>query len=210
MIPVRLIVDSCREYKAWHEYCLDPSESAVLTLYGHGDAYDLMRPTARNRLRHSCRLGYYSRELTWPERTNYLDDIHQVNISMPVRQKKDIAEHYKEYPKEITGGKICDNHYGTFIGCFGTRPGTEDDARLVAYITTNFCGEIAAASQILGHGSYLQDGIMLNLWAEFVKVCIDRGIKHIVYSRWNDGWDGLRHWKQSVGMKPATLCEVAH
>lgn len=200
-MTVRLSPDSCREYKAWHEYCLDPSESAVLTLFGHGDAYDLMNPTARNRLRYSCREGYQSRELSWNERTKYLEDIHQVNTSMEVRQKKPIADSYLEYPKEITGGKTCDHHYGTFIGCF-------KEGKLYAYITTNFCGEIAAASQILGHGSYLKDGIMLNVWDAFVRVCIERGIKYIVYSRWNDGWDGLRYWKHSVGMKPTILVEV--
>lgn len=201
-MTIQLCPDSCREYKSWHEYCADPADSAVLTLFGHGDAYDLMNATARNRLRHSGRLGYHSREITWSERTFYLDDIHAINTSMAERQRKPMGESYLDYPKEITGRKSCCHHYGTFIACF-------KDAKLYAYITTNFCGEMAAASQILGHGDYLKDGIMLNIWAAFVEVCITRGIKYIVYSRWNDGYGGLRHWKHSVGMKPESLVEMA-
>lgn len=206
MITVDLKPDQCREYKAWSEYCEQHGDSAVLNLtteHLHG-----WNATARNRLRHSQRLGYFSREIDWAERTNYLEDIHQINVSKAFRQRKPMGDYYLEFPKEITGRKTCEHHYGTFIGCFGTRKGTEDDTRLVAYITTNFCGEIAAASQILGHGDLLKDGIMLNVWATFVDICILRGVKYIVYSRWNDGWNGLKYWKRSVGMRPEALQEI--
>ena len=182
----------------------DPKDSAILLLPDSPPFPETLgwSPNKRNELRRSIRYGYSSREITWAERTKYLDDIHQVNISKHMRQKKEMGEEYLKYPKEITGGKTCIHHYGSFIGCFG------QDGHLYAYITTNFCGEMAAASQILGHGDYLKDHIMVNLWHEFVRICISRGIKYIVYSRWNDGWEGLQRWKKSVGMKPEVLKEA--
>lgn len=194
--------EQCREYRAWHEYLSDPKPSAVIELpITYGPIERQWSSTARNRLRYSQKMHYSSREITWTERTNYLDDIHAINISKSIRQGKPIAESYLAYPKYITGRKTCDEHYSTFIGCF-------KDGKLYAYIATNFCGDLVAASQIMGHGDFLNDGIMLNLWHEFVKVCIERKIKLIIYSRWDDGFDGLRFWKKSVGMKPETLKEI--
>jgi len=209
MIPVNLIPHSnCREYVAWHNYMLDAKESAVLMVpdkYPHDwhkhIEHLILTPNKRNELRRSIKYGYSSREITWAERTNYLADIHQINTSKHMRQNKSMGEEYLKFPKEITGGKTCEHHYGTFIGCF------DKDGRLRAYITTNFCGEMAAASQILGHGEYLCDHIMVNIWHEFVRICIERGIKYIVYSRWDDGWEGLRLWKKSVGMRAEVLTE---
>jgi hypothetical protein len=212
MTPVNLIPHSnCREYVAWHNYMLDPKESAVFEIpYWHEDTKEFpladqmlfyMSANKRNELRRSIKYGYSSREITWTERTNYLSDIHAINTSKHMRQNKAMGEEYLKFPKEVTGGKTCEHHYGTFIGCF------DKDGRLRAYITTNFCGEMAAASQILGHGEYLRDHIMVNIWHEFVRICIERGIKYIVYSRWDDGWEGLRLWKKSVGMRAEVLTE---
>jgi hypothetical protein len=203
MILINLVPHSdCREYKAWHEYMHDPKESAVYEIPKYGDILDSFNSTKRNAFRQSLRKGYTSREITWPERTNYLNDIFEINTSKQVRQGKPLETAYQQQPKEITGDKTCEEHYGTFIGCFAT------DGKLRAYITTNFCGDLAAASQIMGHGEYLHDGIMVNIWHEFVRICIERKIKVIVYSRWEDGFDGLKSWKRSVGMKPEILKEA--
>jgi hypothetical protein len=202
-IEVNLIPHpACREYKAWHEYMLDPKESAVITLPPtYGTFFDQWASKKRNLLRQSTKHGFWSRELSWSERTQYLQDIHAINTSKVMRQGKLMDQSYQDMPKEITGRKTCDHHYGTFIGCFG------DDGHLRAYITTNFCGDLTAASQIIGHGNFLRYGIMVNLWYEFVRLAIERNVKVIVYSRWNDGFDGLKFWKKSMGMKPEVLIE---
>lgn len=206
MISVNLVPHpDCREYVAWHNYMLDEKESAVYPIHWPHPGMNILgsfNSTKRNIYRQSVRRGYLSREITWAERSNYLNDLHAINISKGVRQGKPLDESYQRKPKEITGRKTCEHHYGTFIGCFS------EDGHLRAYITTNFCGEIAAASQIMGHGDYLHDGIMVNLWHEFVRICIERGIKAIVYSRWDDGLDGLKSWKRSVGMRAQVLREA--
>lgn len=205
MISLHLHPDNCREYKAWSEYMKTQTESAVaeideLTI--ERSVMEWFSPTKRNLFRQSSRKGYQSYELSWPERTPYLQDIFEINTSKSIRQGKSLEEAYKQRPVEITGGKTCEHHYGTFIGCFAP------SGKLVAYITTNFCGELAAASQIIGRAEYLRDGIMVNIWHEFVRICIDRGIKAIVYSRWEDGFEGLKAWKKSVGMRAEVLKEI--
>lgn len=202
MISVNLHPDSCREYLYWSEYMKDPKESAVFERTKWGDAINHFSATKRSTLRQSIKRGYMSREITWAMRDAYLQDIFNINTSKQIRQGKPLSDHYQEQPKPITGRKTCDHHYGTFIGCFGS------DGHLRAYITTNFCGDLAAASQIMGHGDHLHDGIMVNIWHEFVRLSIERGIKVIVYSRWDDGFDGLKSWKRSVGMRSETLTEV--
>ncbi len=211
-LEINLKPDQCREYKSWAEYLKDSKDSSVLDLTKFSGPEDYLKrgfnSTARNRLRHSLRNDYFSRLIPWKERTEYLQDIHEINVSRPERQSKPMDAHYLEFPKIITGEAICPNHWGSFVGCLGILPGSlYEEMKLYAYITTNFVGEMAAASQILGHGDYLKDGIMLNVWFEFVRLCMERGIKYIVYSRWNDGHDGLRYWKQSVGMEPMILRE---
>lgn len=204
MIPVNLIRHTnCREYVAWHNYMIEPKESAVIDLhFAYDTFFDKWSSKKRNEYRKSLSLGFTSREITWDERTKYLDDIHAINTSKIMRQGKMMDQGYIDRPKEITGRKTCNDHYGTFIGCFS------NDGHLRAYITTNFCGELAAASQIIGHGNFLRYGIMVNLWHEFVRLAIERGVKVIVYSRWDDGFDGLKFWKKSVGMKAEVLKEV--
>jgi hypothetical protein len=203
MTSVRLYPDSCREYKAWHDYMHNSKESAIINLseITYGTFFDKWDSKKRNLYRQSLKHGYQSRELSWPERNQYIDDIQTINTSKIMRQGRMMNQAYLERPKEIIGRRTCEFHYGSFIGCIG------NDGYLRAYITTNFCGELAAASQIIGHGNFLSYGIMVNLWYEFVRICIIRKIKVIVYSRWNDGFDGLKFWKKSVGMRPEVLIE---
>lgn len=203
MTPINLHPDQCREYLYWSEYVKTQTESAVITLPPTFETpFDKWSPTKRNLYRKSVKLGFSSRLLTWDERTDYLNDIHAVNTSKIIRQGKLLSQSYQEMPVPITGRKSCEYHYSSFIGCFSTT------GQLVAYISANFCGDLAAASQIIGHGNFLRYGIMLNLWHEFTRICEEKGIKVIVYSRWSDGFDGLKFWKSSVGMKAEVLTEA--
>lgn len=203
MIPINLHPDQCREYIYWSDYMKTETDSAVITLPPtFGTWFDKWMPTKRNLYRQSIRKGFTSRLMTWDERTAYLDDIHSINTSKIIRQGKPLSQSYQDLPKPITGRKTCEHHYSLFIGCLSS------EGKLVAYISANFCGDLAAASQIIGHGNFLQHGIMVNLWYEFMRICSERGVRAVVYSRWSDGFDGLKFWKESVGMKPMILTEM--
>src|SRR5690349_20314894 len=95
----------CREYVAWHNYMLDPKESAVITgVEYEGDLPRIMASwssTKRNIYRQSIRKGYSSREITWDGRSKHLNDIFEINTSKQVRQGKPLDDAYRLKPKEI-------------------------------------------------------------------------------------------------------------
>lgn len=190
----------CAIYFFWHEWLKSDIPVATLRLDGRPPV-KYFNATAANRYRFGLKAGYFASELSWADRNEYLEDIHAINTSLGERQGRPMKESYLEFPKASSVDQPCRVHYPTFIGCF-------KDKKLIAYISTNFCGQMAAASQILGHGDHLENGCMLVLWAEFIRSCQERKIDAVVYSRWTDGTDGLKYWKHSVGMKPEILKEL--
>jgi len=204
VIEVNLSKDNCKEYSYWSDYMKVWKESAVWEVNEAG-YLDLSR-TKRNEVNKSTREGFRSIELPWDSseglsRTSFLQDIYEVNTSMDIRQGKPLGDSYRVYPIRMTNHKKCNQHHSRFIACIF-------DKKLVAYIIANFCGEIAAASQIMGHGEWLDKGIMANIWLRFMEIVANESAaKYIVYSRWNDGFDGLKQWKKAAGMKPVILKE---
>lgn len=188
--------DHCATWRYWDNYTRDKRESAVLI--PSPDHLSPMNATARNRYRYSLKSGYQSRVISWGERSNYLDDIYAINTSLSERQGRPMGPDYVNYPLPYSDSQQCHCHYSLFLGCI-------KDDHLVGYISGSFCGELSAASQILGHADHLASGCMLNLWVKFVEESYQRGIKAVVYSRWSDGTDGLKYWKYSVGLKPMML-----
>lgn len=191
---------SCSVYQFWSEWLRSTDRpAAVLQLDGR-DPVKYFNATAANRYRYATKHGYSAYEISWTQRNEFLDDIHAVNTSLSIRQGVPMRQSYLDPPAQSSDSKQCPHHYATFIAAF-------KDNSLVGYISTNFCGHLAAASQIIGHGDHLKNGLMLVLWHEFVKKCQDRNCQTVVYSRWKDGTDGLRYWKHSVGMSPSPLFE---
>lgn len=199
-MKVHLVPDACAVYSFWSEWLKSNNHAAVLELDGRAPV-KYFNATAANRYRFGLKSGYAAVQISWEERDEFLEDIYQINTSLEIRQGRPMKENYTQYPSRVSQGKFCNNHHATFIGCFHNNV-------LVAYISTNFCGELAAASQIIGHKDHLKNGCMIVLWAEFIRVCQERMIKIIVYSRWSDGSDGLRYWKHSVGMTPQIVKET--
>lgn len=196
--------EDCRIYCDWREYFTVEKESAVLELGRFASVEDYvakgMNATARNRYRFSVKNGYYSHLRGLPERNMHVQQMHEINTSMEQRQGREMSESYKQMPAVFTTEETCAEHYSKWIFCYLYEVP-------VAYITVNFCGRMAAASQIMCHAAHLKNGAMLNAWVCLVSECMQRGITHIIYSRWSDGLDGLRYWKHSVGMCPAVVQE---
>lgn len=191
----------CTIYEFWREWLKSEIPAAILELDGR-EPMKYFNATAANRYRHGLRTGYCATSISWSDRDEFLQDIFEINTSLPDRQGKPMKSNYLEQPKPmLEPAAVCVDHHSSFIGCF-------KDDKLVGYISANFCGELAAASQIIGHGDHLKNGVMLVLWAEFVRACQCRAIRIIVYSRWSDGKEGLKYWKHSVGMKPEVLKQV--
>ena len=145
--------------------------------------------TARNVFNKSIKQKYESVYITNEDRNNYLNDIHKVNISAGERQGREMHESYSHFPAEY--GAINGFYYFACI----------KNNTLFAYSEVYILNEYAHISRILGHKTYLKDGIMVNLIAEIILFCKQKGCKVLSYSRITDGTDGLKYWKHSIGFK---------
>ncbi len=195
----------CNMYGEWSGLIASDRKWAVLDLSGYSDIEDYiskgMNATARNRFRFSTRSGYQSMLAGNALRNECLDAIHEINNSADIRQGRVMSKSYRDYPAKYTSEPTCDSHFANWVFTF-------KENKLLAYITANHCGELSAASQLLGHANYLHDGIMLNAWVKFIEVCIQRGTKFVIYGEIDSGTEGLRYWKHSVGLSHINLEEI--
>jgi len=195
----------CKLYNEWSSLIASERKWAVLDLSRFTDIEDYimkgMNPTARNRFRFSSKHGFISMVAGNALRNECLDAIHEINNSAEIRQGRIMSKSYRDYPVAYTSEPTCTDHYSNWIFCF-------IENKLLAYITSNHCGELSAASQILGHADHLHSGIMLNVWVKFVEVCLQRGTKFILYGEIDSGTEGLQYWKHSVGLTHIKLEEM--
>jgi hypothetical protein len=193
--------DSCDMPKFWNGFIKDNSGGiAGIDLNNFTGIDDYIQKaynqTARNLYRRALRAGVCAREITMDERNQRLDELHAINISAPMRQGKPMSEGYLQYPRPYgeLNPERCPHHFAKWIGVF------DGNGKWVGYHVGNYCGNFAATSTILGHAEHLKDNIMLVLWAEFVRQCMDHGIRYATYYLMNSGTQGLQHWKRSVGL----------
>jgi len=132
-------------------------------------------------------LGYTVREI---DRNAFIDDIHAINVSAPVRQGRPMDHHYRvkkvafEQPRYVVT-------YGVLDAC----------NRLVAYCVVGFYGNFAATDQLLGYKT--RHGIMYLLLAEIICQLIERHrLDFFMYDTFLGAKPGLRDFKRRTGFRP--------
>jgi len=153
--------------------------------------------TARKRAARAIRMGYQFQTV---ERHQYADDIYAINTSLPERQGRPMTSGYQERPSETPLPVYpCERHgihtYGVVL-----------DGTLVAYLWLYRAGDLALVSSILGHADHLDNGVMFLLFAGMLDCEIDNGPGVVIYNRHDSGTDGLRWFKERLGLQE---CEVA-
>jgi hypothetical protein len=73
------------------------------------------------------------------------------------------------------------------------------DNQLVAYMWLYRCGQLAMISSILGHADHLDSDVMYLLTSGMLEQQFTRG-GTLFYNLWRSGTDGLRFFKERVGM----------
>ncbi len=150
--------------------------------------------TARKRSDRCERLGYRFAEI---DRSQYADDIREINLSLPARQGRPMSAGYHDPSVSALPHYPCAMHN---IRCYGiTEAGT-----LRAYLTLYRVRELALVSMILGHGSHLACDIMYRLFAGVVEDQAGLG-GFFYYNRHDSGTDGLRFYKERVGFAEADV-----
>lgn len=147
--------------------------------------------TARKRADRAQRRGYRFVHVARHER---VDEIHAINTSATERQGRPMSAGYAAKPSASPDPiSTCPTH--------GVHPyGVENaDGILVAYLWIYRAGDLALVSQILGHADHLADEIMYLLWEGMVDAEL-REPGFVIYNRHDSGTDGLRFYKERVGL----------
>jgi hypothetical protein len=155
----------------------------------------------------------------------FVPDIVEINHSKEVRSGGTMKSSYRRsveemggYPKTYMQFSLpqCPIHYNMSWGIFQSVPGrllgdVLVDEKLLGYINFKRIGDLAVYSKILGHGDYLNYGIMYKLHFSILEWIFSReneytnGIEHILYATWNSGGQdsGLQQWKKKTLFHPA-------
>lgn len=143
------------------------------------------------------RLGYYTTVDDYNYRNEHIEDIRQINVSMPVRQGRPMDPHYAE-PQQFGPSLFCDRHKFVLILVV-------HNDKIVAYMELYIVGEFSHTSRVLGHADHLRNGVMPMLFTKALEVVRDAGCRYFCYGEWHSGTDGLKFFKRSTGFKQMHL-----
>ncbi len=153
--------------------------------------------TARKRANRCRELGY---RFAIAKRHKHAEEIHAINTSKAIRQKRPMSEGYSVMPSSDPDPFYrCRRHGVHAYGVFGPA------GSLVAYLWLYRSGQLALVSQILGHAGHLEQGIMFLLWEGMVTVESFDPDGFIVYNRHDSGTAGLRFYKERVGLEETAV-----
>lgn len=146
--------------------------------------------TARKRANRAQRLGYEFREI---DRVEFNDDIFTINTSLAMRQGRAMTPAYQRHNDFAPLPDYeCPRHA---VRTYGVVTGEV----LVAYLWLYRVGDLALVSSILGHGEMLADDIMYLLVQGTIEAQAELG-GCLVYNRHDSGTDGLRYFKERLGL----------
>lgn len=131
--------------------------------------------------------GYVCREI---DRNDYIDDIHDINISQDSRQGRPMDAAYLQKREHFDVLQHF-RYYGVL----------NPAGKLMAYANFGMYGNFGAFSQLMGHRS--NDGIMHLLIVDVVCRMIEEGrIRYVMYDTYFGAQPGLRQFKTILGFKP--------
>lgn len=129
-------------------------------------------------------------ELRPIDRNQLVDEIHQINISTPIRQGRpmtptylDKQSHYQDLPHF--------RYYGVF----------DIDKRLIAYCNLGLLGNFAVIDRVLGLRT--TGGAMYLLLTEIVlRLIEEKNLDYLMYDTLFGARPGLRDFKRKLGFQP--------
>lgn len=172
--------------------------------------------------RKADKLGYVCKPFV---RKLFIPDIVSINHSKEVRSCGLMPASYRRTIAELGGAPhqfvemelpTCAEHYGIMWGIFVPEPGYMQgpvitNERLLAYIRLRRIGNFATYSMIIGHGDYLQHGIMYRLHFAIMEWLFQKdnqyaqGLEVLMYAGFYDGNEGLSLWKKKTCFEPVYL-----
>jgi hypothetical protein len=131
--------------------------------------------------------GYTVRAI---DRNQFVDAIHAINISAPMRQGRPMDSHYR-----VKKTRYDEPHYAATWGAFDVRD------QLAAYCVVFFYDNFAATDQLLGYKT--SHGTMYLLLSEIICQLIERQrLDFFMYDTFLGARPGLRDFKRRTGFRP--------
>lgn len=154
--------------------------------------------TARKRANRAERRGYTFRVV---KREEHSEEFFEINTSAERRQGRPMSESYrKPYQYAPLPKYPCERHQVRTYGVMSP----ED--RMVAYLWLYVAGQLRLCSSIIGHAAHLENEIMYLLFRGMLAAESERDQDGIVaYHRWDNGTDGLRFYKERVGLRDTQI-----
>lgn len=160
-----------------------------------------LRRTFRKRCLRAERKGYYVKTF---EPRDFYEDIRGINHSLPVRQRRPMSSSYLDVRRaSFLAPVLCGQHnnqvWGVFRAhTFGSFTGqVSPQNELVGYASIYRCGELVHVSMFLGHGDFLEDGIMYLLIRDIMRQYPG---EVLLYGKHNSGGPGLQWFKERIGL----------
>ena len=126
------------------------------------------------------------------DRNRYIDDIYEVNSSRETRQGRQMHPTYFEKPAQY-----IDEPNWLYCGVLNS------NGKLVAYLNLQIANEVAVVRTLLGHGEFLNDGIMYLLLIEAARRIYELGgSRYLMYDMYFGSSAGLRLFKDKLGFRP--------
>ncbi|HZF70595.1 hypothetical protein [Sulfuricurvum sp.] len=126
------------------------------------------------------------------ERNSYLNDIFDINTSMPERQGKKMSSPYCQKSE-----RLDDKENYKYFGVI------DADGKLRSYCYIGYYGNFAIVSQLLGHKKYLNDGIMYLMMSEIICELIkEQKVPYLMYDTFYGAGEGLQMFKKKLGFAP--------
>lgn len=156
---------------------------------------------------------------------NHSLDVFEINTSKETRSGGAIRSNLTKSLEELGGLPVietklgalkCSRHWRQTFGVFEPIPGYVQgelvtDRRLLAYISVVRYGELAVFAQILGHGDYLEFGVVNFLIGDFIERAMTEpwgrgsGLRYLMYGGAQNGGEGLFNFKRRTGFVPSVV-----
>jgi hypothetical protein len=145
---------------------------------------------------------------------SYRADIVEINTSKEIRSGGKMRDNYRRSVEELGGQPVvrqeppppaCPRHCTVALGCFSQTGGHWRDGQLAAYLNINLYGNFVNYSSILGHGDYLNTGIMSLLHIRALEHLAANGFSRYVIYYLAQNPEGLAAWKRRHGFRPHTI-----
>lgn len=153
---------------------------------------------------------------------NHTVDAYEINTSKEVRSGGEIRANLTKSIEDLGGvpqtelavPKLkCLRHWRQTFGVFEHRAGymqggIQTDKKLIAYLSAVRYGDIVVFAQLLGHGDYLDKGVVNFLIQEFIAGAMTEpwgklsGLKYVMYGGAQNGGQGLFDFKRRSGLSP--------